>query len=225
MLSTKVCILLPHSTQLFILMHIALNDDGSYRNNIFYQTIGEAYIPIAFATAASADPSTKLYYNDYSIDYAGSKTTAAQSLIKMVQTYGAKIDGVGLQGHFTVGQTPSRKDLASTLKTYTGMGLEVAYTEMDVRMKTPASEKELEQQKTDFGSLAGACVDAEGCVGVTVWDWTDKYSWVPDTFEGYASACPWDGEYEKKKAYNGILSALGGSSKRSRKGKSPCSLS
>lgn len=207
-------------------MHTALNDDGSYRNNIFYQTIGEAYIPIAFAAAAAAaDPSTKLYYNDYSIEYAGSKATAAQNLIRMVQSYGAKIDGVGLQGHFSVGQTPSRKDLASTLKTYTGMGLEVAYTEMDVRMKTPASEEGLEQQKTDFGSLVGACVDAEGCVGVTVWDWTDKYSWVPDTFEGYGAACPWDEEYGKKKAYNGILSALGGSSKRSRRGKSSCALS
>ena len=61
-------------------MHTALNDDGSYRNNIFYQTIGEAYIPIAFAAAAAAaDPSTKLYYNDYSIEYAGSKATAAQN--------------------------------------------------------------------------------------------------------------------------------------------------
>ena len=70
------------------------------------------------------------------------------------------------------------------------------------------SEADLEQQKTDYASLVGACADTEGCVGVTIWDWTDKYSWVPDTFQGYGAACPWDEGLEKKPAYNGILNAL-----------------
>lgn len=76
-------------------------------------------------------------------------------------------------------------------------------------MKTPAKDGDLTQQKTDYASLVGACADTEGCVGVTIWDWTDKYSWVPDTFQGYGAACPWDEDLEKKPAYNGILNALG----------------
>jgi endo-1,4-beta-xylanase len=44
----------------------AISDDNGapLRDNIFLSTIGEAYIPIAFAAAAAADPEAKLYYND-----------------------------------------------------------------------------------------------------------------------------------------------------------------
>jgi endo-1,4-beta-xylanase len=82
----------------------AINDDGSgtLRTDVFQNVIGSAYIPIAFATAAKADPNAKLYYNDYNIESPGAKSTAAQNIVKMVKAYGAKIDGVGLQSHFIV---------------------------------------------------------------------------------------------------------------------------
>ncbi|PIG78989.1 endo-1 [Aspergillus arachidicola] len=167
----------------------ALADDGSYRDSIWYKTIGEAYIPIAFAAAAAADPDVKLYYNDYSIEWGGSKSTAAQNIVKLIQSYGG----------------PRQQPEA-----FTDLGVEVAYTEVDVRMETPATDANLQQQSTEFANIVGACLDTEGCVGVTIWDWTDKYSWVPSTFPGYGAACPWDENFEKKPAYQGILEVLGG---------------
>nr|BBC47920.1 xylanase [Penicillium sp.] len=187
-----------------------LNDDGTYRDNIFYQYIGEAYIPIAFATAAAADPSVKLYYNDYNIESAGAKSTAAQNIVKLVKSYGVKIDGVGLQSHFIVGSTPSQSAQASNMAAFTALGVEVAITELDIRMTLPSTDALLAQQKTDYASTVAACAQTSGCVGITIWDWTDKYSWVPNTFSGQGAACPWDANLVKKPAYTGILTALGG---------------
>jgi endo-1,4-beta-xylanase len=41
----------------------ALNDNGTYRETVFYNTLGPDYIPFIFKVAAEADPHAKLYYN------------------------------------------------------------------------------------------------------------------------------------------------------------------
>jgi endo-1,4-beta-xylanase len=98
-------------------------------------------------------------------------------LIKTIQAAGAKIDGVGLQGHFIVGSTPSASALTSQLNTYVALGLEVAYTEVDVRFSSlPSTAAGLAQQATDYGSVVSACLAVSKCVGITVWDFDDKYS-------------------------------------------------
>lgn len=188
---------------------ISDDGDGSFRDNVFYKTIGEAYLPIAFAAAAAADPDAKLYYNDYSIEFSGAKATAALGIVDLIQNAGAKIDGVGLQGHFIVGSTPSAKDLAGVLEQFTAKGVEVAYTELDVRHSSvPADDAAIEQQATDYTSVVEACLQVEGCVGVTVWDFYDKFSWVPSTFSGAGEACLYDENLSKKPAWTSISSAL-----------------
>ena len=59
-------------------------------------------------------------------------------------------------------------------------------------MNLPATPALLEQQKKDYETVVSACKAVRGCVGVTVWDFTDKYSWVPSTFPGQGAPCPWD---------------------------------
>ncbi|OJD35115.1 glycoside hydrolase family 10 protein [Diplodia corticola] len=187
----------------------ALDDDGNHRDFVFYNTIGEAYIPIAFAAAAAADPDAKLFYNDYSIEWSGNKQKAAKKIVELVQSYGVKIDGVGLQAHFTVGNTVGQDALETTIQDFASLGVEVAITELDIRMETPATDANLEQQATDYASIVNGCLNQkDACRGITIWDYTDKYSWVPSTFSGYGAALPWDENLEKKPAYDSILSAL-----------------
>lgn len=188
---------------------ISDDGDGSFRDSVFYETIGEYYIPIAFSAAAAADPDAKLYYNDYSIEFSGAKLTAALGIVDLVQGAGVQIDGVGLQGHFIVGSVGSADDLASVLEQFTAKGLEVAYTEIDVRHQSlPADDTAVEQQAVDYANIVSACLQVDGCIGITIWDFYDKYSWIPSTFDGQGEACLYDENLSKKPAWTSVSSVL-----------------
>ncbi|KXH69370.1 glycosyl hydrolase family 10 [Colletotrichum salicis] len=166
----------------------AAADDGSWRTSVFYTVLGTDYLPISFRAARAADPNAKLYYNDYNLEYNGAKTDRVYEAVTIVQNAGAPIDGVGFQGHLIVGSTPGRSALATALRRFTALNLEVAYTELDIRHSSlPASSAALVTQGNDYANVVGSCLDVAGCVGVTIWGFTDKYSWIPETFSGAVS--------------------------------------
>ena len=196
-------------------MKLALNEDGTYRDNVFLRVIGEAYLPISFRIAAAADPNAKLYYNDYNLEYADAKALGAQRIVKLVQSWGVKIDGVGLQGHLVTSSTPtqsvptpSQEILEQSLRLYTDLGVDVAYTELDIRMPLPETSEKLQVQSAAFARVAASCIAVPRCVGITLWGVSDKYSWVPNTFSGEGSALLWNSNFQKKPAYTGFLNAL-----------------
>jgi endo-1,4-beta-xylanase len=155
----------------------ALNDDGTYRNDTFLTVLGPEYIKIAFRAAAAADPRAKLYYNDYGIERPGNKSTLArQNIIKFLQDDGIRIDGIGLQSHFTVGRSPSLDDQVANMKAFADMGLEVAVTELDVRIEEPENSTNLAAQSEVYKNTTGACMLIDACVGITVWDFYDPVS-------------------------------------------------
>ena len=51
---------------------------------------------------------------------------------------------------------------------------QVAITELDIRMTLPATDALLAQQKTDYETVIKACNAVPKCIGVTIWDYTDK---------------------------------------------------
>ncbi|KAK1584979.1 family 10 glycosyl hydrolase [Colletotrichum navitas] len=188
----------------------AIDDSGNYRQDTaFYKVLGLDYIPLAFNLARAADSAAKLYYNDYNIEIGNSKQQKTLELVKYVQQAGAPIDGVGLQGHFIVGSMPSQAELESAANQFTALGVEVAYTEFDIKFTSlPYNAAGLESQAQAYVNVIKACLNVEGCVGWTIWDWTDKYSWVPGTFPGQGGACLWDNAFKPKPAYYSVSSAL-----------------
>lgn len=65
--------------------------------------------------------------------------------------------------------TPSQEVLEGVLKLYTDLGVEVAYTELDVRMTTPSTPEKLAAQADAYARLVGSCMATEKCVGFTLW--------------------------------------------------------
>lgn len=143
--------------------------------------------------------------NDYNCDKAGAKATGAQNLIRMVKSYGAPIHGFGMQGHLTTGQVGAASGLVSNMQAFTALGVEVAYTELDIA--TPSSSPNFAQQAIDYATVVSACKQVEDCVGITIWGFTDKYTWISNS-----APLPWDKNLQKKAAYTSILNAWGSSS-------------
>ena len=186
------------------------NDDGSFRQDVFYNAFGggAAYIADAIRTAHAADPAARLYINDYNIEGSGSKSNAMYSLVQTLLQQGVPINGVGFESHFIVGQVPS--SLQSNMQRFASLGLDVAITELDDRMSTPASSANLSQQATDDANVVKACLAIASCPGITQWNISDADSWVPGTFSGQGAATMFDNNYQPKASFNSVLAALGG---------------
>jgi endo-1,4-beta-xylanase len=186
----------------------AFLDDGSRRGSVFQRVIGDSYIEEAFTAARRADPDAKLCYNDFSAEGINAKSTAIFNMVRDFRARGVPIDCVGFQSHFIVGQIPT--DLRANLQRFADLGVEVQVTELDVRMPTPPSAANLRTQASDYAKVIGACLAVARCSDITVWQISDRDSWIPGTFAGQGAALLFDENFARKSAYDAVLAALGG---------------
>jgi endo-1,4-beta-xylanase len=182
------------------------DDYADLRQSLWLKCIGPDYIEKAFRWARAADPKVKLFYNDYGIEYSGKKAEAVFKLVKDLKDKGVPIDGVGLQGHLD--GVINKAFLSDYMKRFAEIGIEVQITEFDFRVRVPAAATAYERQAKAYTDLLGVCLDAPNCTGVTLWGITDKYSWVPDFFDGYGDALPFDKNLKPKPAYSAMLTTL-----------------
>ncbi len=129
----------------------ALNEDGTLRNSIFLQKLGDDYVVEAFRLAQKASPHSKLYYNDYNIEQP-QKRAGAIALIKKIQAAGVRIDGVGIQGHWRADKVPM-KDIEESIKEFSALGIEVMFTELDLSvLPNPWDNATADVNKTAAGN-------------------------------------------------------------------------
>jgi endo-1,4-beta-xylanase len=183
-------------------------EDGEpfLRENLWYQVLGEDYVAEALTMAHEVDPDARLYINEFNIEGGGDKADALYAMASDLLERGVPLHGIGFQGHFVHGQVPG--NLAETLARFTGLGLEVTVTELDVRIAEPVSQEALRDQRDEFRHVVEACLDVPGCAGVTVWGVSDAHSWIPEWFPGYDAATPFDVDYAPKPALWGMVDAL-----------------
>ena len=90
------------------------NPQNFLRNSKWLEIIGDDFLTKAFEFAHAADPDAKLFYNDYNI-IIPEKRDRVLKLIDKLKAEGAPINGIGIQGHWSV-FNPSEKELQQALK-------------------------------------------------------------------------------------------------------------
>lgn len=108
----------------------ALNEDGTLRNSVFLEKLGPEYLTNAFKWAQEADPNVELYYNDYNMTQPA-KRAGAIKLVKNLKEQGAKVDGIGMQGHWSL-EGPSLQEIEESIIAYSELGVKVMITELDI---------------------------------------------------------------------------------------------
>lgn len=202
---------------------------GALQQNTWWRTTsGDRYIVDAFRAARLAAPSMKLYLNEHSAETVSEKSTALLALARKLRAETVEVtvdgrterrpllDGIGFQAHMLGGadQQPSTEDMRKNLRRFTDLGLDVRFTEVDVRIPTDrgrAADADLERQARVYSTMAGLCRELSRCTGMTVWGFTDRRSWItdyPETFSGYGSANLLDRDYHPKPAWEALRSAF-----------------
>jgi endo-1,4-beta-xylanase len=196
-----------------------IDDNANLRDTFWLRTLGPGYIADAFRWAHQADPRVKLYINDYNNEGLSAKSDAYYALIRDLRRQGVPIHGYGVQGHLGVqyGFYPA-DNIATNLKRFTDLGLEVSFTEVDVRMPMPPDNIKLQAQAQGYTVLLQGCLLTPRCVMFTVWGFTDKYSWIPGWSDGREGAANLlDENFAPKPAYHAVRTTLELSERRARR--------
>lgn len=172
--------------------------------NHFQQVLGDDYIAEMFEIAHEADPSARLFLNEATVELLPDKAAALVSLVEGLVARGVPIDGVGLQGHLVAGSI-APGIFRSLIDQLDELGVEVAVTELDVPLTDAADP--LDRQASTYGQVLDECF-AEACREVTLWGFTDRYTWIDDTFGPGRAPLPFDREYRPKPALDAMRAAL-----------------
>ncbi len=196
--------------------------DGFYREEIdWFRICGPDYIEKAFLFAREADPEVKLFYNDYNlIDPV--KSRKVYEMAKDFQERGIPIDGIGMQGHWTL-EDVNEKNLARSIDLFASLGLEVQITELDlsiypfyhsipgdslpqdpVEFTAELEGKQAEKYREIFRVLREK---SDVVTSVTFWGVADNRTWLSNYFVRGRTDHPllFDAEYREKESFESIL--------------------
>ena len=185
--------------------------EQSFRQSTAYQLCGDEFILKAFQFAHEADPTATLFYNDYSA-WTPAKRTYIYNMVKKLQSEGAPITGIGMQGHYNIYDNPTIEDFEKAIQMYLELVDDIQITEFDVRINHEAggqlqfSRGEGQVLTDSIAQLQMAKYDElfkvirkykKNFSCVTFWNLGDRDSWLG------ANNFPllFDGQYQRKPVY------------------------
>ncbi|MBN2351513.1 MAG: endo-1,4-beta-xylanase [Spirochaetales bacterium] len=187
----------------------AFEDNGRLRehSSFFQKTCGTEYIEKAFIWAHEAEPEARLFINDYDVEMMNPKSNGLYALVEKLLAQGVPIHGVGIQAHVTEEGALSFQALLANVRRFIDLGFEVQFTELDVRIKL-ATEEKLAHQAQIYRDFFRIALSLDKVTAITTWGTSDRDSWIPSAFPGYATALLFDALYAPKPAYDAVLDVL-----------------
>jgi len=193
----------------------AFDNDGTLRKSIWLEKLGPGYVSRAFQYAREADPNARLFYNDFGQEDHPKKVQAILDMVADFRRRGIPIDGLGLQFHTDLNQQNSK--LETALRELTKTGLQIHISELDVRIN-PDSKPNfvptaalLLEQKARYAAIVRmyrTIVPPAQQYGITLWNVGDADTWLRFFCECKEYPLPFNDQYERKPAYEGILEEL-----------------
>ena len=204
-------------------------DDGStgnpfnLRNSFWFRKLGRGFVADAFRFAHEADPTCKLYYNDYNIEAGGQKADNLFAMLDYLKGQRSAISGVGLQFHRSVGDQPYPGDgYYSMLSRIKARNLNFMITELDVSMPVynypqndpnfgiiPINSNDLLTQANNYRAFFKMALGFKNCQGIQLWGMNDSHSWIPwFSGGGRGAALYLDKNYGHKPAFDAIANEL-----------------
>jgi endo-1,4-beta-xylanase len=195
------------------------------RNSPWLRWLGPGYIPLAFRTAAAADPSALLAYNDYGLDYAdgGSdrKRAAVLQLLTSLRRDNVPIHALGIQAHLSGDRTDfDAARLRTFVREAAALGLKVLVTELDVRDdRLPADVAARDQAVADtYRRYLDVVLAEPAVIAVLTWGLSDRYTWLstdaPRADGLSVRPLPLDRDMARKRAWDALAAALRGAAVR-----------
>ncbi|KIO16255.1 glycoside hydrolase family 10 protein, partial [Tulasnella calospora MUT 4182] len=104
------------------------NDNGTWRDNIFYKYLGSDFVEIALVAARAADPNAKLYIEEYGAEDFNVKSDALYYLAQNLKNNGVPLDGIGFEGHAITPVSQTYFGIIGNTQRFEGLDLDWAYT-------------------------------------------------------------------------------------------------
>lgn len=196
-----------NQVQAWDVVNEAFNEDGTLRNSIWRQKIGDAYIQKAFVFAKEANPNALLFYNDYNLESNPTKLHSVLALMNQLRMRGINVDGIGVQMHIST-LSPAPAQIAYAFKEIAAHKFKVHVSELDISVNPLGkdlvlSEALLNQQAQILGSLVAHYnqIPKDYQYGITFWGISDQYSWIRSFYKRIDYPLLYNEQYQPKPCY------------------------
>jgi endo-1,4-beta-xylanase len=154
------------------------------RKSPWLDLVGPGYVELAFQTAAAADPTAKLTYNEYDIELdtpeQSEKRAQVLLLVRRLKARGVPIHAVGIQSHLQADGPRAGAGLRTFIRELKKLDLDVYVTELDVNSRGVEGGAPVQDEAVAsvYEQYLGLVLPEPNVAAVLTWGITDKYTWM-----------------------------------------------